>query len=104
MQINENYHRIENANMDILSSFEKKVWILLHEENKSPRTISNIFNTPLESTYQFINNIIAKLINNQETDVTDLELARMNRKLKIAEALKYARATGSNELLIMSEV
>jgi predicted DNA-binding protein YlxM (UPF0122 family) len=102
--ITEEYHKVNSPDTSILSSFERNVFNLFHVDNMSVRSISMKFNTPLESTYSFLNNAIRKLVEHEQANRGDAEIREMKRKLKIAEAKKVAEAQGSNELLIMSEI
>ncbi len=102
--ITEEYHKLINPNTKILTSFERNVFNMFHEENIGVRSIAIKFNTPLDSTYSFLNNAIRKMVEYEEANRNDAEIRDMKRKLKIAEAKKVAEEQGSNELLIMSEV
>jgi len=102
--ITEEYHKVNNPDTSILSSFERNVFNLFHVDNIGVRSIAIKFNTPLESTYSFLNNAIRKLVEHEQANKGDAEIREMKRKLKIAEAKKVAEAQGSNELLIMSEI
>jgi len=102
--ITEEYHQLTNPTVSILTSFERNVFNLFHEENIGVKSIAIKFNTPLDSTYSFLNNAIRKLVEFEQANRGDAEIREMKRKLKIAEAKRVAEAIGSNELLIMSEI
>lgn len=100
----DNYHNIIKPDLGCLTSFEYKIWTCFNDENYTPRLIADKFDTDIDTTVTFINAIIAKLLRAQENNEDDLNERKLQIRLNLVKARNVARETGSNELLIMSEV
>ena len=99
------YYKVAmHNNTDALTSFEKKIWEAFHVESLSPRLISQRHDCDLNTTIEFINKIINKVLTANTVIEEDKEERIFRRKVRLKEAIKVAEETGSNELLIMSEV